>query len=126
MVPWFILKSAKKQKKDCHKIPRGGTFHETSGEGFPKSVFQNMKKRSKKSAFAQTTEDYASRSSIHGIGYVFDTSLGIVDRLFWLLVVVAFVGVVVALTWNFWSQWRNEQVMIKLGSLTAVFRWLLS
>ena len=85
-----------------------------------------MKKRSKKSAFAQTTEDYASRSSIHGIGYVFDTSLGIVDRLFWLLVVVAFVGVVVALTWNFWSQWRNEQVRIKLGSLTAVFRWLLS
>ena len=79
-----------------------------------------MKKRSKKSAFAQRTEDYASRSSIHGIGYVFDTSLGIVDRLFWLLVVVAFVGVVVALTWNFWSQWRNEQVRIKLGSLTAV------
>ena len=69
---------------------------------------------------AQTTEDYASRSSIHGIGYVFDTSLGIVDRLFWLLVVVASVGVVVALTWNFWSQWRNEQVRVKHGSLTAV------
>ena len=84
------------------------------------SSIPKMKKRSKKSALAQTTEDYASRSSIHGIGYVFDTSLGIVDRLFWLLVVVAFVGVVLALTWNFWSQWRNEQVRIKLGSLTAV------
>ena len=64
----------------------------------------------KKSALTQTAEDYASRSSIHGIGYVFDRELNVVDRLLWLLVVLAFLGIAAALSWNFWSQWRNEQV----------------
>ena len=59
---------------------------------------------------AQTTEEYASHSSIHGIGYIFDKGLSMVDRLLWLFVVLAFLGVAAALTWNFWSQWRNEQV----------------
>ena len=70
----------------------------------------NRKKALKKSALTQTIEDYASRSTIHGIGYLFDRGLGIVDRLLWLFVVVAFLSIASALTWNFWSQWRNEQV----------------
>ena len=66
----------------------------------------------KKSALTQTAEDYASQSSIHGIGYVFDRDLNIVDRFLWLFLVLAFSGVAAALTWNFWTQWRNEQVGI--------------
>ena len=69
-----------------------------------------MTKTFKKSALTKTTEEYASRSSIHGIGYAFDRELNIFDRLLWLLVVLAFLGIAAALTWNFWSQWRNEQV----------------
>ena len=71
-----------------------------------------MSNKSKKAALTQTTEDYASRSSIHGIGYIFDRELKIADRLLWLLVVIAFAGVAAALTWNFWTQWRNEQVIM--------------
>ena len=62
-------------------------------------------------ALAQTSEEYANRSSIHGIGYIFDRGLNILDRLLWLFLVLAFAGVSVAMTWNFWSQWRNEQVI---------------
>ena len=58
----------------------------------------------------KTTEDYANQSSIHGIGYIFDKELSILDRVLWLFMVFAFLGVAAALTWNFWSQWRNEQV----------------
>ena len=64
-----------------------------------------------KKVLSQTTEEYASRSSIHGIGYIFDKELGIVDRVLWLFMVLAFLGVAAALTWNFWSQWRNEQAI---------------
>ena len=71
---------------------------------------RNMKKTQKKSALTQTTEEYAGRSSIHGIGYIFDRELNIVDRLLWLFVVFAFLGIASAISWNFWSQWRNEQV----------------
>ena len=70
-----------------------------------------MKNTSKKSALIQTAEEYASRSSIHGIGYVFDRDLNFVDRLLWLFLVIAFAAVAAALTWNFWTQWREEQVI---------------
>ena len=64
-----------------------------------------------RSNITQTTKDYAGRSSIHGISYIFDKDLSIVDRLLWLIIVLVFVGIAIAMTWNFWSQWRNEQVM---------------
>ena len=66
----------------------------------------------KKTALTQAAEEYASRSSIHGIGYVFDRDLNFVDRLLWLFLVLAFATVAAALTWNFWVQWRNEQVIL--------------
>ena len=74
-----------------------------------------MKKTLKKTALTQTAEEYASRSSIHGIGYAFDRELHVVDRLLWLLVVLTFLGFTAALTWNLWAQWENEQV-IRLSS----------
>ena len=80
-----------------------------------------MKNTFKKTAVTQTTEEYASRSSIHGIGYIFDKELNVVDRLLWLLVVLAFLGFSAALTWNFWSQWRNEQVIKTAHHLVSSF-----
>ena len=74
------------------------------------TTIMNPTPNPKKSALTQTAEDYATRSSIHGIGYVFDRDLNIVDRFLWLFLVLAFSGVAAALTWNFWTQWRNEQV----------------
>ena len=64
----------------------------------------------KKTALTQTTEEYASRSSIHGVAYVFDRDLNLFDRLLWLFVVVALLGGAAMFTLNFWSQWRDEQV----------------
>ena len=69
-----------------------------------------MTKTFNKQALSKTTQEYASRSSIHGMGYIFDKELSLVDRLLWLFFVLAFLGVAAALTWNFWSQWRHEQV----------------
>ena len=77
-----------------------------------------MKNTPKKAALTQTAEEYASRSSIHGIGYIFDRELNIVDRLLWLFLVFAFAGVAAALTWNLWTQWRNEQVKRTSGHNT--------
>ena len=71
---------------------------------------RKMKRTLKKTALTQTTEEYASRSSIHGISYTFDRELNVVDRLLWLLVVLAFLGIAAALSWNFWSQWQDQQV----------------
>ena len=63
-----------------------------------------------KKALTQTTEDYASRTTIHGISYVFDRELGFVDRALWLLLVLASLGGAAYFTWNFWTQWKDNQV----------------
>ena len=70
-----------------------------------------MVKTLNKCALTQTTEEYASRSSIHGIGYVFDRDLNLVDRLLWLFVVLALLVIAGIFSLNFWSQWRDEQVV---------------
>ena len=74
-----------------------------------------MRSTSKKTGLTQTTEEYASRSTIHGISYIFDRDLKIIDRLLWLFPVLAFAAVAAALTLNLWTQWRDEQVRIFCG-----------
>ena len=78
--------------------------------------------RKKRKPLTQTAEEYASHTSIHGIGYVFDQELGHLDRLLWLLVTLAFLGLAIALTWNTWTQWREEQVVTNfILGLTNVY-----
>ena len=85
-------------------------------------MINTMKGAKKKLALTKTTTEYASQSSIHGIGYIFDRELGIFDRVLWLLIVLAFLAVAAKITKNFWTQWREEQVdvkpsAVKLGNL---------
>ena len=74
----------------------------------------NMRATSKKKFFAETAKEYASRTSIHGISYISDQRLSLVDRILWLLVVLAFVGLATILTWDIWEQWEEEQVVTTL------------
>ena len=63
-----------------------------------------------KTALVQTTNDFASRTSIHGVAYVFDKSHGLVDRVLWFLVVLGLLALCTFFTANSWMQWREEQV----------------
>ena len=73
-----------------------------------------MRATSKKKFFAETAKEYASRTSIHGVAYISDKRLSLVDRTLWLLVVLAFVGLATILTWDIWEQWEEEQVVTTL------------
>ena len=73
-----------------------------------------MKSRLRKNPFIRTAEEYASQSSIHGIGYIFNRKLGLVDRLIWMVVVLAFLSLASYLTQNMWTQWQGEQVVTTL------------
>ena len=51
-----------------------------------------IEKKKGKLVFLKTTEDYAERTSIHGIAYVFDRGLWIADRVLWAVLVLCFLG----------------------------------
>ena len=63
-----------------------------------------------KAALVRTTEDFASRTSIHGVAYVFDREHGLADRVLWILVVTSFLLLASYFTARSWTQWRDEQV----------------
>ena len=65
-------------------------------------------------SLTKTTKDYASQSSIHGIGYIFDHKLGTWERVLWLMVVIAFLILATHLTLDTWTQWQEEQVVTTL------------
>ena len=70
-----------------------------------------MRAKLKRASLTKTAEDYASRTSIHGIGYIFDKELGVVERLLWTALVLGFLGLSVLFTSNIWTQWREQQVV---------------
>ena len=70
-----------------------------------------MNTKRKKNALIQTTEDYASQTTIHGISYIFDKNLKMAGRVLWLALVLSFLSLAIYLTWNTWTQWRKEQVV---------------
>ena len=67
-------------------------------------------KKKRKIALLRNTEEFAERTSIHGISYVFDRGLKIADRVLWGLLVLSFLSLAFYLTWSNWTQWRDEQV----------------
>jgi len=70
-----------------------------------------MKARPKKQSLGQRAEAFASETSIHRIGYIFDRRLGAIDRLLWTILFLRFFTVASVLTWKTWKQWQNNQVM---------------
>ena len=76
-----------------------------------------MRAELKKASLTKTAEDYASRTSIHGIGYIFDRELGVVERLLWMALVLVFLGLAVLLNLNIWIQWREQQVMSTIKNI---------
>ena len=67
-------------------------------------------KKMKKAALSQTTEHFANKSSIHGVSYIFNKHLTVLDRLLWTIVVFASLAIAAVLAWDLWIQWENEQV----------------
>ena len=57
-------------------------------------------------------EEYANRTSIHGIGYIFAHDLGLFERLLWMIVVLGFLAAALLLSANLWIQWEEQQVVI--------------
>ena len=68
----------------------------------------------KHSALAETAEDYANNSTVHGLCYTFDRSLFKVDRALWVLVCLTFAVLAVHLTYQSYDNWQQNQVVITL------------
>ena len=73
-----------------------------------------IKSTGKKNAIIQTTEEYASQATVHGVGYIFDKQLPKLDRFLWFFICLTFGILAIFLTKQSFSDWQNNQVIITL------------
>ena len=85
-----------------------------------------MSRVGKRTALIRTTEEYAGQTTIHGINYIFDKKFKLAERVFWLLLVLFFFVLATYLTWNTWTQWREEQVVTMMIITTTLMIMMLS
>ena len=72
----------------------------------PKKVFHN---KSMKTAFIKIVKEYATRSSIHGISYIFDHTLAIVDRVVWLFATLCGIGLALWMIATMYLSWQENR-----------------
>ena len=75
------------------------------------------KKRPKNSllkAGQKTLSDYASVATIHGISYVFEKSLPIIERLIWIIIFAFGTFLAVFMSYEGYDQWNRNQVLTSL------------
>ena len=76
------------------------------------------KEKTKKNLFCRNAKEYTSRSSIHGIGYIFDQSLGCADQVLWLVATVCVMVVALWMITTAYLDWQENQVITTLKTTT--------
>ena len=67
---------------------------------------------------AKVVEHYAERSTVHGIGYVFDSNISALDRILWFMTVVGAMVLAVWMVSNSYTNWQENQVITTLKTMT--------
>ena len=63
-------------------------------------------------------EAYASQSTVHGIGYIFDKKVGILDRCIWLIVVIGAMLMALWMISTSYINWKDNPVITTLKTTT--------
>ena len=78
-----------------------------------------MKRKKLSDKLRENLSEYTSRSSIHGVSYTADQALPRADRLLWLLLFLAAVGLAGYIISRFLMEWQEDPTITTLDSLAA-------
>jgi hypothetical protein len=72
--------------------------------------------KDKNNPVSQTAEEYSNSTTIHGIGYIFESGLWVLERLFWMIVVI--IGIIFAITLSVaaYKQWKENPVLTSVAT----------
>ena len=72
----------------------------------------------KKSGLAKTVEEYSNRSTVHGIGYIFDKQIGYFDRFLWIIIVLTAMSMALYNIIDSYMDWQRDRVTTTLKTTT--------
>ena len=59
----------------------------------------------------KTLREYSETSTIHGIGYIFQPGISVVERIVWILVVLLHLAIAIFLAIVAYVSWKENQVL---------------
>ena len=80
------------------------------------TLSENRKKYSILKVIKSTTHEFANSTTIHGITYVFDRGIKVLDNLIWLLVVSFGAGIAIYMSVLAWNTWKEAPVLTSVSS----------
>ena len=78
------------------------------------NLHQSPKSQKVRSKILQNVEDFASRSTIHGVSYVLDKTISLFDRLLWMIICVASTFLAIYLIHSSYTDWQANKVVTTL------------
>ena len=78
---------------------------------------QTTKKPKSKSFILKNVEDFASRSTVHGVSYIFDKGLALFDRFLWFIIFLWSVFLEIFLIYSSYTDWQDNQVITTLKTV---------
>ena len=78
---------------------------------------QMKQKRSAKKRIVETTKDYSSATTIHGITYLTDDGTSAVERLLWLVVVILAILLATYQVVKLYKEWQDDPVITTLDTV---------
>ena len=70
-----------------------------------------------KSMFSKNIEDFASRSTVHGVSYIFDRTVPPFDRFLWLIIFLGSASFAISLIYSSYTDWQDNQVITSLKTV---------
>ena len=67
-------------------------------------------------AIEQTTKQYSENTTIHGIGYIFESGLSVLERLLWILVVSLGIFFAILLSVTAYQNWQENPVLTTVAT----------
>ena len=65
---------------------------------------------------SKTLFEYANAATTHGIFYIFESGRWILERIFWVIVVI--IAILLAVTWSWWAydKWEDEPMLTTIAT----------
>ena len=72
------------------------------------------RKRKGSGTYLQTLRDYTSTATVHGLNYIGDKSLPLIDRILWCVVLIILGSCVASFSYQVFKEWRSNKVVTVL------------
>ncbi|XP_073955647.1 uncharacterized protein [Choristoneura fumiferana] len=76
------------------------------------SVKKRVRRERRQLVAGELVQDFAQNTTLHGLRYIAEKRLSLVEKIFWTVSFVTSVSLCVMLIWNVWVKWQSAPIIV--------------